>query len=473
MNSSPDSSHETPLLPLVVDLDGTLFIHDSAEIHLFEALFSRPRLFFRSVFLVATGRPQLAKFELSISLRPPDFNLLPLNQALFEYVSAEKQKGRKVILCTGASEKVAAAAAAELGIFDTVLSSDKSRNLTGLEKGAVLEYIFGREGFEYIGNAADDFPVYERAVSSKHVPRDFPLNASRNGSVFSIFSLLRIKHWSKNALVFLPLLAAADSLSWDAVRAAAWLFICLSFLASGTYILNDLSDFRNDLRHPEKRLRAIPSGRISLRSGFFIGVSLIGTSLAAGYLLGGLALLALLSLYLVLTSGYSLFAKTFFALDLATLAMLYTFRVVSGTIVAQLDFSIWLSGFVFLLFFGLSATKRFVDLRNLPAQKRLAGRGYSAGDSTVVATFGIASGIAAAITYLIHVAQMQGEVTSWVGYLPLIGFPVLVTWVLFLWISASRGKVTSDPVNWALKNPFSVTSFLVFVMSYVLFAALR
>ena len=82
---------------------------------------------------------------------------------------------------------------------------------------------------------------------------------------------LRPRQWTKNGLVFLPLLFAVN-LVWSledlapltglllrsAVTAAAF---CA--LSGAVYLLNDLMDRSADQNHPLKRLRPIAAGRVS------------------------------------------------------------------------------------------------------------------------------------------------------------------------------------------------------------------
>ena len=125
-----------------------------------------------------------------------------------------------LILATGADALLAERVAAELGLFDAVYASDGVTNLTGETKAARLVSTFGRGGFDYAGNSAQDRTVFaaarkvvlvgevakpEMAAAEWTVHRRFPQPASQ---ALALWESLRAYQWCKNALVFLPLLLA-------------------------------------------------------------------------------------------------------------------------------------------------------------------------------------------------------------------------------------------------------------------------
>ena len=78
---------------------------------------------------------------------------------------------------------------------------------------------------------------------------------------------LRVHQWSKNALVFIPLLAA-HAVTGPNLLAATLAFLSFSLVASAIYLLNDLADLRHDRRHPSKSRRAFASGALPLSWAF-------------------------------------------------------------------------------------------------------------------------------------------------------------------------------------------------------------
>ena len=93
-------------------------------------------------------------------------NLIPYNDSFINWLQSEKDAGRKLILCTGANQKIANAVAENLKIFDNTFASTKDLNLSGNNKSTFLEKEFGDSGFIYAGNSMDDMNVWKKASKS-------------------------------------------------------------------------------------------------------------------------------------------------------------------------------------------------------------------------------------------------------------------------------------------------------------------
>jgi 4-hydroxybenzoate polyprenyltransferase len=78
-------------------------------------------------------------------------------------------------------------------------------------------------------------------------------------------AVLRPHQWLKNLLVLVPAVAA-HQIDWTTWRSVILAFVSLSLCASGGYVVNDVLDVDADRGHPQKRLRPLASGRLSVRS---------------------------------------------------------------------------------------------------------------------------------------------------------------------------------------------------------------
>lgn len=90
------------------------------------------------------------------------------------------------------------------------------------------------------------------------------------------FKLLRVNHWFKNVMVFFGWLIAVLFLSQSNVLAtlimAVVAFFLSSLVSSANYVVNQITDTKHDKKHPDKRNRPLPSGKISIESAFLLGV---------------------------------------------------------------------------------------------------------------------------------------------------------------------------------------------------------
>ena len=182
------------------------------------------------------------------------------------------------------------------------------------------------------------------------------------------FVLLRPKHWTKNILVVMPLLFSGqlDDAQLLMTVIAATLGMCL--LASAGYIANDLRDVSADARHPTKKSRPLPAGRITPRQACLTGLSAgtigLGLILAVTGPLGCAAALG----YVVAQVAYCSGAKRLPLLEMGLIAAGFVARLLIGADAAASPISNWIIvSTVFLVLF-------FVTVKRWQEQKRCGAR---------------------------------------------------------------------------------------------------
>src|SRR5690606_4361841 len=150
-----------------------------------------------------------------------------------------------------------------------------------------------------------------------------------------------------------------------------------SLCASAVYIANDLMDLESDRQHPRKRNRPFASGSMPAWIGVGLAPVLLAVSLLLAWQVGG-NFLPWLVFYFVLTCGISLVLQQLVLVDCLTLAVLYTFRIVSGAAAAGMMLSYWLLAFSGFLFLSLAFVKRYAELQVQLSQGKemVHGRGY-------------------------------------------------------------------------------------------------
>ncbi|HEY5345426.1 MAG TPA: apolipoprotein N-acyltransferase [Verrucomicrobiae bacterium] len=149
---------DTPNVPLVVDLDGTLIRTDMMWESLSRLLRRHPLAIFQILFWWTRGRALLKqKLAARVQIDPAT---LPYHENFIAWLRAEKASGRKIILATASDLKMAQPVAAHVGLFDEVLASNGKINLRSENKLRALTEKFGERGFDYAGNSAADFAVW-------------------------------------------------------------------------------------------------------------------------------------------------------------------------------------------------------------------------------------------------------------------------------------------------------------------------
>jgi 4-hydroxybenzoate polyprenyltransferase len=192
--------------------------------------------------------------------------------------------------------------------------------------------------------------------------------------------LLRIKQWTKNAVVFAAFIFALGDRNQDLSAWELWK-VCLAALAfslvsSAVYILNDLRDAPQDRLHPVKKNRPIASGAVATAPALGAAAVLLAAGLGgAGRL--GTDLLAVIGGYLVLQGFYTLWLKRIALVDVIVIALGFVLRALAGAVVIHVVISPWLlvCALVLALFLGLC--KRRHEKVNLAGQgTRAALDGY-------------------------------------------------------------------------------------------------
>src|SRR5262245_47553526 len=158
MRFSPAAT-EDKAVPLCIDLDGTLIRTDLTWETLVGLLRHNPIYLPRILFWLLHGRAHL-KSQLAKRCYI-DPATLHYNEQFLDFIRAQKNSGRPVLLVTASDRGVAECIHSYLGLFTEVLGSDGKTNLRGKAKTQKLVEKFGPKGFDYAGNSSVDLPVWE------------------------------------------------------------------------------------------------------------------------------------------------------------------------------------------------------------------------------------------------------------------------------------------------------------------------
>lgn len=186
--------------------------------------------------------------------------------------------------------------------------------------------------------------------------------------------LIRIKHWVKNILIFIPMLSA-KVITYPNVLSEIIAFLAFSFASSAVYIFNDIKDIEKDKLHPRKKNRPLPSGKISKKTAAIIAIILLCFSLAICIYLSNSIFnssLYLLVAYIAINILYSLGLKNIAIIDIIILASGFILRVYFGASILNIEVSSWLFLTIMsaALFLGIGKRKKEL-IKNKNARKVL------------------------------------------------------------------------------------------------------
>ena len=461
---------------IFVDLDGTLVRTDLFWEGLIAAIRHNPLRIPVLLYWLWRGREKAKTLVARLIAFDP--STLPYETALLDYLRERKQAGDRLVLATASHRSLARAVARHLGLFDDVIATTGRRNLKGPAKLArIREYMDGA-GFVYAGDSAADRVIWDAADSSilvnaagsdidrqRQAGKLEMLVQSRRGWWRPFLRNMRLHQWAKNTLIFVPLLTSHSYGDEADVLAAVLAFLAFSLCASGVYFLNDLLDLEADRWHRSKRFRPMASGDLPVAIGLAGAVVLpvVGFLLAALFL----PLLFLLGLfgYYLATNAYSFFLKRISTADIMTLAALYTSRIIAGALAIDVALSSWLLAFSMFTFVSLAYLKRYVEVAALdPAEGTVRGRGYGAGDKEALFTLGSGNMIASVVVLSLYVNSQAEEIGYRSPFLLWLLCLLVLYWGNRMWVGARRGKITDDPVVFALKDNVSRWIGLSFIV---------
>lgn len=470
-------------IPLFVDMDGTLVKTDIALELLLQACKSlrSVKALFRLTF---SGRSHIKHYLARHTAFSPEH--LPYSIEVIDYIKAEKDKGRQVILATATDSHIAHQVADHLGLFDEVIASEPGRNLKGKHKlAAIQQYELSGDGFEYIGDAKADYPIWQEAercgfVNPPKQPQDIisdpaavSLHVENKADTFkALLKAMRPHQWAKNLLIFVPLFFSHHYVNLQEVFAVLLTFVAFSFCASGVYLINDLLDIEADRQHLSKKNRPFAAGNLSPSTGVIASIFLITFALAVcAVFLNGYTLLMLLA-YVVITNLYSFYLKHYSTIDVITLTILYTLRIITGAAAIAVALSPWLLNFSIFFFLSLAYMKRYIELSKLKQSGKTYARGYTVDDQDIVLMTGLVNAGVAVFTLTLYLNSEYVLATYASPMVLWLVCPLMLFWIYRAWMWTKRDKIDDDPVVFAIKDRISlltalITGFLVVFSRYV------
>lgn len=169
---------------------------------------------------------------------------------------------------------------------------------------------------------------------------DMSRDPSASETISLLIKALRPRQWTKNLIIFAPLLFAMKATDPGLLFKA---FACaLSFCAvsGGIYIVNDVADRESDKLHPKKKSRPIASGRLKVSAAVPFAIVCISGGLVASFLIRPSLLLVLL-VYLLMNLAYGYKLKQYALIDVFMIAAGFVLRAVAGAVAVSVPASGW------------------------------------------------------------------------------------------------------------------------------------
>lgn len=192
---------------------------------------------------------------------------------------------------------------------------------------------------------------------------------------------LRVTHYLKNALVFVPVFFSGAGMSFACLKTILISFICFCMGASAIYLMNDIKDVEKDRMHPVKRYRPLATGEISVYAARCVSIGLVVFAFLLLFLfrieINGIAVF---SFYLLINYLYSVRGwKHVPLIDVSILVLGFYLRVLMGAVVVHIEISPWLSLVIITGAGFLAFGKRRNEQKVMGDETRKVLRAYPAG----------------------------------------------------------------------------------------------
>lgn len=168
---------------------------------------------------------------------------------------------------------------------------------------------------------------------------------------------MRPKQWYKNFILFISIVFSFNIQNLEMWSTVILAFSIFCLISGGEYLINDILDMEKDKKHPIKRKRPIPSGKLKLSYALIFAIILIFGGIAVSYFINIQFMILSIS-YVLLILLYSLILKHVIIVDLLVISMGFVIRSVAGGVAINVFISPWLIVCTFLLALFLAIAKR-------------------------------------------------------------------------------------------------------------------
>lgn len=265
--------------------------------------------------------------------------------------------------------------------------------------------------------------------------------------------LLRVKHYIKNLLVFVPMFFGGVIFEKERLISAGLGFICFSLISSAVYILNDYRDIEKDRNHPTKKNRPLASGRVDPKIALAIMVSCLVIATVISVFLGSIGGAICLLLYFLLNVAYSMGLKNKPILDVVILASGFVLRVLYGGNITDVEISRWLYLVVTTgsLYMGLGKRRNELKART-DTREVLKYYNESFLDKNMYVCLALAN-----VFYALWTLELTSPYISWT-------VPVFIV-MLMCYSLDTEGDSEGDPVEVILKDKTLISIILIYSIS--------
>jgi len=269
------------------------------------------------------------------------------------------------------------------------------------------------------------------------------------------FYLLKVHHWIKNLIIFLPILVGNSFLSSNIDRYIVYFFI-LSFLSSIVYLFNNLSDYEEDTKNKVLRY----SLNLERKKNYYIfGIIIFFILINITFFINQTIFLICI-FYFSLSQLYNFYLKRIKYLDILILSLFHILRIIYGSVAFDAELSLYFILFCLAIFLMIGSNKRLVEIDSL-----YKNRPYLEKDKRKIQIFQIFFSIFAILVfffYSIDPSKDQFFIYKELLYLNLILIVLII--INFLFFQKNKNQ---DIIMFIYKNKINFFLVVLFLIIYL------
>ncbi len=288
-----------------------------------------------------------------------------------------------------------------------------------------------------------------------------------------LISVFRLKRWYRNAFMLIGSLMALllTHGTWDTavLVSVAVSFVAVCLVASGNYGINEVFDAETDAHHPEKKFRALASGKVSKGTVIIISIVLYVVGLAIVGWLNKIYLLVSLAIF-ILTTGILYNIPPFRLKDIAYVDFLLEsfgnpvrlaigwYAVTAQIVPVSFIFIFWALGVL------LMAGKRFAELRYLGVSAETHAYRKSLTHYTEEKLLLVMIAAAMVCMYMFGVLAVKHEID-----LVILMPPAVIFLVWYFWLANRPNSIVKDPERIFENRGFVIYALILTAIFFVIF----
>lgn len=276
----------------------------------------------------------------------------------------------------------------------------------------------------------------------------------------SVIKTLKVKHYIKNIIVFVPIIFSMNFTSIEAWIKTFMIFLAFCCISSTVYIMNDLIDIKKDKLHPIKSKRPIASGKITKKMALIILAFLLCFACYFAFELNYLSLLMVLS-YFILNIFYSVSLKNIGIIDVFCIAFGFILRVLGGCFAINVIPSplVILLTFFTSMFFTFSKRKLEYQIIEDESKYRVSIKEYTESLLNQYVSINAILSIAFYFTYMLDPSTIQKAGTEYL-YLTAIPFTLIIFRLLLKIFTCSNND---DPAEIIYKDKMIIVILILYL----------